>query len=340
MALSNSQYESILRQYHVRQAENAREQARRTEEIYARIPAYRKLSEAIGEAALKRGRELLAGREEAAGELREEIGHLSGQKAALLLEAGYPADYLELHYACPDCRDTGFAGGAKCHCFVRREIELLYDQSNIREILEQENFSRFSYECFDDRKKDPRTGLTVREYMAQVAAKCREYTETFGTRKGNILFTGKTGLGKTYLSHCIAKELMDKSFSVVYLPAADMFDIFAREKFDDDSGEEDRDRSRFLMECDLLIIDDLGTELSNSFTVSQLFRVVDGRLIAGRGTIISTNLPPNEMRDEFTDRVMSRIMRNYEIIPLYGEDIRVRQKLGSAVLDGKRGAVL
>ena len=332
MALSNSQYDAILRTYHVRQAENARGQAARIAEVEERIPEYKKLSEEIGRAALRRGKEILSGRTEAAGELKEEIAALSRRKEELLIRAGYPADYTGLRYTCPDCKDTGFINGEKCHCFLAREIELLYDQSNLRGILEQENFDRFSYEYFDDRKKDPRTGMTVREYMEGVASRCRKFADDFGRdgRKGNLLFTGKTGLGKTYLSHCIARELIDRRFSVVYLPAAEMFDIFSRDKFDPDSDEEDRDRSRFLMECDLLIIDDLGTELSNTFTVSQLFRVVDGRLSAGLGTVISTNLPPNEMRDEFTDRVMSRIMSSYEIIPLYGEDIRVRRKLSGA----------
>ena len=166
--------------------------------------------------------------------------------------------------------------------------------------------------------------------MEQVVAACRRYVDQFPSEKGSILFTGKTGLGKTFLSNCIARELIERCFSVVYLPAAQMFEIFSRERFSYDADEEDRDRSRYLLECDLLIIDDLGTELVNTFTTSQLFQVVNERLNRRLGTIISTNLALNELRDEFTDRVMSRIVSQYQVIPLFGEDIRIRKKLLAA----------
>ena len=183
---------------------------------------------------------------------------------------------------------------------------------------------------FDDTKVDERSNKTAREYMRQVVALCRSYVEHFGEHKDNLLFTGKTGLGKTFLSNCIAKELLDQSYSVVYLPAVEMYEIFSKERFDYDSTEEDRDRSRYLLDCDLLIIDDLGTELVNTFTTSQLFYCINERLNRRKGTIISTNLPVNEMRDEFTDRVMSRIVSQYTVIPLYGEDLRIRKKLMQA----------
>ena len=177
---------------------------------------------------------------------------------------------------------------------------------------------------------DERSGKTARQYMTQVVAACRQYVDNFGSKKENILFTGKTGLGKTFLSNCIARELIERCYSVVYLPAVEMFEIFSKERFSYDSTDEDKDRSQYLMECDLLIIDDLGTELVNNFTTSQLFYVINERLNRKKGTIISTNLPVNEMRDEFTDRVMSRIVSQYRVIPLYGEDIRIQKKLLAA----------
>ena len=301
MALSNSQYESIMRVYNRTQLQKKHELDARVDEVYEKIPAVREMNDAIAAAAVKSAKELLAG--------------------------GYPADYLEMQYNCPDCKDTGYKDGIKCHCFRQREIDLLYAQSNIREVLERENFSHFSYDYFDDTKIDPRSGKTARAYMEQVTAFCHRYVDGFKEEKGNILFTGKTGLGKTFLSNCIAKELIERCFSVVYLPAVEMYEIFSRDRFANDATDEDRDRSQYLLECDLLIIDDLGTELVNTFTTSQLFYVVNERLNRKKGTIISTNLPVNEMRDEFTDRVMSRIISQYQIIPLYGEDIRIRKKL-------------
>ncbi len=329
MALSNSQYESIMRVYNRTQLHKKHELDARIQEVYDKIPAVREMNDAIASAAVKSARELLAGDENAVKRLREQIEDLKEQRQVLMSAYGYSSDYMQMRYDCPDCHDTGYIDGKKCHCFRQREIDLLYTQSNIREILERENFSHFSYDYFDDTKVDPRSGKTARAYMEQVVRICHQYIEDFDEEKGNILFTGKTGLGKTFLSNCIAKELIERCFSVVYLPAVEMYEIFSKDRFSYDTNDEDHDRSQYLMECDLLIIDDLGTELVNTFTTSQLFYVVNERLNRKKGTIISTNLPVNEMRDEFTDRVMSRIVSQYQVIPLYGEDIRIRKKLGN-----------
>lgn len=330
MALSNSQYDSIMRIYSQAQLRQKHELDRRREEVYEKIPAVKELNEEIAASAVRSARQLLSGDGRAAKGLKQRISDLCEERQVLLSAYGYPADYLEMHYDCPKCRDTGYVDGRKCSCFKKREIGLLYDQSNIREVLKRENFSTFSYEYFDDTQVDERSKKTAREYMRQVTALCMSYVENFGEKKDNLLFTGKTGLGKTFLSNCIAKELLDRSYSVVYLPAVDMYEIFSRERFSYDSTDEDRDRSRYLLDCDLLIIDDLGTELVNAFTTSQLFYCINERLLRKKGTIISTNLPVNEMRDEFTDRVMSRIVSQYTVIPLYGEDIRIRKKLMGA----------
>lgn len=330
MALSNSQYDSMMRIYNQMQLDDKHDLDRRTGEIYEKIPAIKEMNDELSTAAAKSARMLLAGDREAADRLKRMIADLREERQVLLTAYGYPADYLEMHYHCPDCRDTGYADGKKCHCFRQRELGLLYSQSNIKEILKRENFDTFSYDYFDDVKVDERSKKTSRAYMKQVVATCRQYVDEFGTNKGNLLFTGKTGLGKTFLSNCIARELLEQCFSVVYLQAVEMFEIFSKDKFDYDATEEDRDRSQYLLECDLLIIDDLGTELVNSFTTSQLFYVINERLLRRKGTIISTNLPVNEMRDEFTDRVMSRIVSQYTVIPLYGEDIRIKKKINAS----------
>ncbi|MCI9582864.1 MAG: ATP-binding protein [Clostridium sp.] len=327
MALSNSQYDSIMRLYNRTQLDQKHALDQRTAEIYERIPAIQEMNEEIASSAVKGARQLLDGDKTAVERLKRTIEGLREERQVLLAAYGYPKDYLEMRYDCPDCKDTGYREGKKCHCFRQREIDLLYSQSNIKEILKQENFSRFSYDFFDDTRIDGRSGKTAREYMRQVVQLCREYVEGFDSEKGNILFTGKTGLGKTFLSNCIARELIERCHSVVYLPAVEMFEIFSRERFSYDATDEERDRSRYLMECDLLIIDDLGTELVNTFTTSQLFYVINERMNRKKGTIISTNLPVNEMRDEFTDRVMSRIISQYRVIPLFGEDIRIQMKL-------------
>ncbi|MCR4629207.1 ATP-binding protein [[Clostridium] aminophilum] len=327
MGLSNAQYEAIMRIYSQRQLKSRHDLNARKAEIAEKIPAIPQMNDEVSSCAAAAARKLLAGDQNAVTKLRAQIADLKEQKEVLLKSHGYPADYLEPRYHCPDCRDTGYIDNRKCHCFREQEINLLYEQSNIRTVLEKENFSTFSYDWFDDEKKDPRSGMTARENMARTVRICQEYIEDFRTRKGNLLFTGKTGLGKTFLSNCIARELIERYHSVVYLPASQMFDIFSRDRFSYDDDEDLRSRAEYLMECDLLIIDDLGTEMINTFTVSQLFTVINERLNRANGTIISTNLPVNEMRDVFTERVMSRIISAYQIIPFFGEDIRIRRRM-------------
>lgn len=323
MGLSNSQYDAIMRIYNQRQFQNKREQDERVREVYERIPQVEALSDEITMFMAEAARKALWMDKTAADKLRREAADLRLQKAQFLRRGGYPENYLELHYQCPDCRDTGRIDGKKCHCFRRLEIELLYDQSNIKKILEQENFDTLTMEYYDRNRIDEKTGMTVFDYMTSVIAACKEFTEHFCEEKGSILFTGNAGCGKTFLSNCIAKELIDQCCSVVYLTATDMFDIFSRNKFNYENEEEAREKAGYILDCDLLIIDDLGTELINTFTASQLFYCVNDRLNSKKGTIISTNLPLNRLRDEFTERIVSRIMSEYLVFPLIGEDIRL-----------------
>ena len=207
------------------------------------------------------------------------------------------------------------------------EIEILYDQSNIREVLERENFDTLSMAYYDRDHVDEKTGMTVYDYMSRVIRECREYVEKFKNEKGSILFTGNTGCGKTFLSNCIARELIRRYFSVVYLTATDMFDILAGSRFSGGDDDEAKDRASYILACDLLIIDDLGTELPNSFTISQLFLCLNERILRQKSTIISTNLNMNQVADIYSERVLSRISNSYTIIKLFGDDIRLKKRI-------------
>lgn len=326
MALSNSQYDAIMRIYNQRQFLNKREQDERIGEVYARIPQIEALNDEITAAMAQAARLKLKGDDPGADRMRKEAALLKEQRRLYLERGGFPADYMEMHYRCPDCRDTGYVDGKKCHCFQRMAIDILYDQSNIRGVLERENFDTLSMEYYDRERVDPKTGMTVYEYMSVVIDECRAYTEQFKTEKGSILFTGNTGCGKTFLSNCIARELIRQCYSVVYLTATDLFDVFSESRFGNRDDEEGKDRAAFVLNCDLLIIDDLGTELINTFTASQLFYCINERLNRKKGTIISTNLPPNRLQDEFTERVASRILNQYKILPILGEDMRALRR--------------
>lgn len=325
MALSNSQYDAIMRSYGQQQFKNRHEQEARIDEIYKRLPVIKELDDSISTRAVSCARRLLDGDQEALKELRGEIADLKEQKGVLLRSLGYPVDYMEMRYRCNDCRDTGYQEGRKCHCFRHAEMKYLYAQSNIEGIVAVENFSTFSYEYFDDVKTIPMLNRTVRQYMGQVVETAKKFVLNFEDH-GNLLFTGPTGVGKTFLTNCIAKELIDQYYSVIYLSANDLFGVFSKNRFNYQAEEDMKGMYQYILDCDLLIIDDLGTELNNSFTSSELFYCINERLNASKSTIISTNHPINELRDRYSERVTSRLISRYTVIPLYGDDIRIRKK--------------
>ena len=324
MSLNNSQYNAIMRIYNQRQFQDKYEQDQRREEVYQKVPQIRQIEDEISSQAVRCARKLLDGDTNAKEELKQHIEDLREQKEVLLSAFGFPADYMEMHYACPECQDTGYVDGRKCRCFKKEEIRLLYSQSNIEEVLLRENFDSFSYEYYDDRVVIPEIQMTVADYMRQVHTWCKEYVENFEKKGGNLIFTGSTGVGKTFLTNCIAKALIDQYQSVIYLSSNDLFDVFSKNKFHYDTEEEMKDMYQYILDCDLLIIDDLGTELNNTLVSSQLFYCINERLLRKKSTIISTNLSMTMLRDTYSDRISSRIISQYSIIPLYGDDIRTK----------------
>ena len=303
MSLNNSQYNAIMRIYNQRQFQDKYEQDQRREEVYQKVPQIRQIEDEISSQAVRCARKLLDGDTNAKEELKQHIEDLREQKEVLLSAFGFPADYMEMHYACPECQDTGYVDGRKCRCFKKEEIRLLYSQSNIEEVLLRESFDSFSYEYYDDRVVIPEIQMTVADYMRQVHTWCKEYVENFEKKGGNLIFTGSTGVGKTFLTNCIAKALIDQYQSVIYLSSNDLFDVFSKNKFHYDTEEEMKDMYQYILDCDLLIIDDLGTELNNTFVSSQLFYCINERLLRKKSTIISTNLSMTMLRDTYSDRI-------------------------------------
>lgn len=325
MSLKNSQYDSILRAYQRTQLENKHQQDACIQKAYQAIPELSKIDQQISSLCVNHAKRLLSDEEDALPDLKKQIAALSAKRTAALAEHGFPADYLNLHYTCSDCKDTGYIDNKKCHCFKQKEIDLLYMQSNVREILKAENFSTFSYQYYSPKIINSETGLSSLDTAKEVVAKCRNFLLTFDTSPGNLFFYGDTGVGKTFLSHCIAKWLIDRYHSVIYFSAFEIFDLFAKYTFQKE--EEATEFYPYVFDCDLLIIDDLGTELTNSFVSSQLFLCINERLIRKKSTLISTNLPMNRFSDTYSERVLSRITSNYTMCKLIGEDIRIQKKI-------------
>lgn len=326
MALSNSQYNMLMRMYEERQSRNRHDRERRLARVYDRIPRIRELDRAMGKQAADCARRVLAGEGDARQELQKELAALRAERDRLLREGGFPEDYTELHYDCPDCRDTGYVEGRQCHCFAQAKLGILYAQSNIREILERENFQTLSYRWYDGEKTVPGLGITELEYWKRVVRQCREFAERFPGEGHSLLFTGATGVGKSFLANCIAKVLIDRRYSVICLSSQDLFELLSRHRFEREAEDEVEETCRHILECDMLIIDDLGTEMNNTFVSSQLFYCVNERISRRKGTIISTNLSLGQLRDAYSDRVTSRIVSHYTVIPLYGSDIRLKKR--------------
>lgn len=316
MALTNAQYEAIIHEYEGKQTRNRHKLEARLQEIRSAYPEYAVLEDAVPSLSVPFTRRLIDGEENAKQELSDSLRTSRQKREAFLIEKGYPADYLEPICDCPDCLDTGYIGWKKCHCFERKIINLLYHQSNLAGTLSQENFDTLSYEWF--------SGAALSDYRKAVNA-CKEFVSSFDSCHKNLLFMGTVGTGKTFLSNCIAKALIDSSHSVIYFRSAELFDTFAGYVF----GKDKNALEHFcndLYYCDLVIVDDLGTELESSFVTSYFFTFLNERQQLGKSTLITTNLGLKELHQKYSDRICSRIIGNFEICLLTGPDIRILKK--------------
>ena len=318
MALSNGQVQEIQRILSERQLEAHRRYLEKREEIFRKLPELEELEEKVRAFSLSVAGEMQQGNREGLLRLKEEIGKLHKEKKALLEGAGYKIqDLEEEEHFCPLCQDTGYVDGKKCQCFLKLQGEILYRQSRMGAVLERENFSKFQLERFDNIEKLGQCGnKTLREYMKEIRDYLTNYCEEYPKNNRSILFTGSTGTGKTYFLHSIAKALLDRGVSVLYFTATGLFEYFSKRMREEDTED-------YIEEVDVILIDDLGTEFSNSFTTSRFFALLNQRILDRKTMLISTNLNFKELREMYSDRVVSRFMSDYEIIPLYGKDQRL-----------------
>ena len=325
MALSNSQYDEIMRDYDRQQLEDRRILDERRKSVYARVPRLQEIDTAVASSSVRKARLLLDGDPSAIASLKDELNALREERNRLLKENGYSPEYLHPVCRCPECKDTGYINGQKRHCFKQAIINTVYAQSNIQTILERENFEHFSFDFYSDDDISTTTGLSALATARQAVESCHQFIDDFDNKPKNLFFYGDTGVGKTFLSNCIAKELLDKGYSVIYFTAFQLFDILSKGVFEKDADAIAAHQNIF--DCDLLVIDDLGTELSNSFTTSQLFLCVNERLLRHKSTIISTNLNFNQIVDIYSERTFSRICGDYTMIKLFSKtDIRIQKQ--------------
>jgi len=260
-------------------------------------------------------------------DIRRRNLELQELRRAELVRAGFPEGFPGDEYMCPKCHDAGYVRTEMCECL--KEIYKEEQRKALSSLLKlgNETFDSFDLLYYDDAPA-PDTGMSPRENMEIIYDNCVEYARKFGAKSLNLFFIGPPGLGKTFLSACIARVVADGGYSVVYDMASTVFSKFEDVKFSrSEDPEEARAEVRRRLECDLLIIDDLGTEMTTSFTISALYEIINTRLVTGKKTIASSNLTLYELRRRYTEQIMSRLEGEYQVFKFVGADIRKKRNV-------------
>lgn len=247
---------------------------------------------------------------------------LQAERVKLLKDMGKPADYLERQYFCPVCRDTGLTENGRCDCLKKLVSELLTQKVNASSPLSLSSFDDFKLDFYSD-KPDERYGGSPREIMADVLQFMKAYAAGFSSNSKSLLLWGNPGLGKTHLALAVAAQVINAGFSAIYLPSGTLFAQLEKERF---AREESGDLAESALQCDLLVLDDLGAEFLTPFVHTQIFEIINTRLLTSRPTIVSTNLEPAQLRDRYPERVVSRLTGSYEDLLFVGKDIRIIKK--------------
>ena len=317
MGYNRANYNRIREAYQekYKRAEEAAEMRRA--EVYMAIPSLKSLDKELGSMGLAILKAALSGNhEEAIAALKAKNQGLREARGLLLTQAGFPEDYTDVKYQCPACGDTGFVDCKMCQCMKRELIAAAYETSGMAQLLATQSFENFSLEYYADNTQNY-------HHMQKLLGIMQRYAADFGTGDvKNVVLFGGTGLGKTHLSTAVARVVIDKGYDVYYTGAVQMLADFEYQRFGNSMvGDEISDTSRYF-DCDLLIIDDLGTEVSNQFTASVLYQVINSRLNRGQATLINSNLSQADFRKRYWDRITSRVFGEYTVLPVVGTDVR------------------
>lgn len=325
MSMNASDFNKILKGYDIKQARNKQAQKDRQKKLFEAYPDLKDIHQNISKVSMKSIRQAMENpdrQDQIKAELKEDLAALKMQKKAILTKNGYSEDYLDPIYDCSDCEDTGYVGNDRCHCLKQAIIDHSYEHSNLKAVLAKENFDTFSFD-FYSKDKNNRLGISPYDNMRSVHQICLDFVKNFDDEFNNLILYGHSGLGKTFLCNAIAKEILDNGHTVIYLSAFQLFRLFENYRFHKDEEIVTNDDIENIFHCDLLIIDDLGTEFNNSLTRAELFNCLNTRLLGERSTVISTNLAPNDWGDNYSERITSRIFGYYSQLMFIGSDIRM-----------------
>ncbi len=307
-----SNKEQLWAEFAARHAEAVWQAEERRERIYRENPALLEMDRALSEAGSRYCLAMATGGDAEA--LKAEMEQIEQKRAAFL--SSIHAD-LEPHFACEKCKDTGMAEDGMCECFRRELIAENFRLSNLDQSLAHQTFENFDLSLFDT---EPQGGmLSPRENMKKIFAFCKSFVEEFDRQNKSLLFTGATGLGKTYLSTAIAKALLEQGKSVIYISAPEFARRIEAARFKDEEGELQQ-----FAEADMLILDDLGVEGHTPYVIGTLTDLMDRRIRMGKPMLFSTNLNLDGIQKAYDERIVSRLLGHFVYCYFYGEDLRIK----------------
>jgi DNA replication protein DnaC len=260
--------------------------------------------------------------EQTLNQYKDKITDLRFKKCEMLVERGYDPEYLNLRYNCNKCKDTGFIGNTKCVCYKQKLVKLYYKNSELETAIKSNNFNNFDLNLFSSHKLGEEKFSPRKNMENNLEYILKDYIPNFESISTNLLFFGNPGSGKTYLSYCISKAILDKGYLVIYKTSDELIKNLKDIRFNNDSNLES-----LLLECDLLIIDDLGAEYLNEFTITELFNLINKRILSSKKMLISTNLTLPGITKQYSERIASRLIGEFKLCKFYSEDIRIKKNL-------------
>lgn len=333
--MNNSILNNLLKEYEQKRLEYSRDAEKRKKELYLSNPELQEIDNKLSSISINTAKAILKNNSsEYLNNLKNEIENLKLEKSKILKSINIPDDYLSIKYDCNICKDTGyiFENGKSlmCNCLKQKIYNLEYNQKNTNNI-DNQTFDNFNINLFSDNvdEKKYHSSISPRENISYIKKSIEEFISNFDNPEiKNLIFSGGTGLGKTFLSNCIVNEMLKKGKTVMYQTAPVMLENLIADLFS--KPENQSGISNNLLTVDLLVIDDLGTETMNSMKFTELYKVINTRLLNQNGkslkTIISTNLDLKGLFNTYDERLVSRFVGYYDIYRFYGDDIRIKKQ--------------
>lgn len=293
----------------------------RFEEVFRNVPEYQDLLQHRNELGYEYLKKSISGDKEELKNLEDEIKSTEEKMHKMLILSGYPNDYLELKHHCEKCKDTGVYNGKMCSCKKTIMVNIARDKSSLNEQMKQQNFDRFDINVFDT-KKDSSQGMSQRENMEAISENLKYYSKNYTKNAKSLLLYGQVGTGKTYLLSCMAKEIIENGYSVIYLSAMQLLKQLFSIRYQNFNEKPQPEVEDIIYNCDVLMIDDLGTENSTETNISLLFDLLNYRIQNQKTTIISTNIDLDDLTTQYDQRISSRIKGEFIPIQFFGRDIR------------------